>query len=347
MTMVSSGPISLAGNATTGGLNQSINIELGQSATATISLNDSNVRTLLGVPSGAISLNDAYGKSNIFYFTVSSNQTNANLRTLAVNAGWNQTTKVVATVASNVYVYSTSTGTPGLTINGSFPNGVELVNNGFIMGMGGAGGNGGQNGSSGGTAISLGLSCTIENNSYIGGGGGGGAGSFDGGSGTGGGGGGAGGGDGGIGGNNVAPGGAGGGPGSSGANGTVGPPGGKQQFGGGGGGGRIMPGTGGAGAPDFPSAGNMYGRGGGSGGGGGNFGPGGRGSGGAGGSAGNAGQNGNTASGGPNGGGGGGGYGASGGSGYLRSGGSGGLCVALNGNTATFTVTGTRYGSIS
>jgi hypothetical protein len=344
--MVSSGPISLAGNATTGGLNQSINIELGQSATATISLNDSNVRTLLAVPSGAISLNDAYGKANQFAFTISSNQTNANLRTLAVNAGWNQTTKVIATIAGGVYVYSTSTGTPGLTINGSWPGGVELVNNGFIMGMGATGGSNGGNGSNGGIAISLGVSCTIANNSFIGGGGGGGAASFDGGSGTGGGGGGAGGGDGGNG-RNVAAGGAGGGPGSSGANGSVGPPGGKQQWGGGGGGGRIMPGTGGAQAPDFPSGGNMFGRGGGAGGGGGNFGPGGRGSGGAGGSAGNAGQNGNTVSGGPNGGGGGGGYGASGGSGFLRSGGTGGRCVALNGNTATFTVTGTRYGAIS
>lgn len=345
MTMVSSGPISLGGNATTGGLNQSINIELGQSATATISLNDSNVRTLLAVPSGAISLNNAYGKANQFAFTISSNQVNANLRTLAVNAGWNQNSKVVATVASNIYIYSTSTGTPGLTINGSWPGGIELVNNGFIMGMGGDGGSGG-NGSAGGTAISLGVSCTIANNSFIGGGGGGGAASFQGGA-NGGGGGGAGGGTGGTGGNNVAPGGAGGGPGSSGANGSVGPVGGKQQYGGGGGGGRIMPGTGGSGAPDFPGGGNMFGRGGGSGGGGGNFGPGGRGSGGAGGSAGNAGSNGNTASGGPNGGGGGGGYGASGGSGFQRSGGAGGLCVALNGNTATFTVTGTRYGNIS
>jgi hypothetical protein len=346
MTMVSSGPISLGGSATTGGLNQSINIELGQNSTATISLNNSNVRALLGVPSGAISLKNAYGKANQFAFTISSNQVNANLRTLAINAGWNQDTKVIATLASNVYIYSTSTATPGLTINGSFPNGVELINNGFIMGMGGGGGSSGGNGSNGGTAISLGLSCTIENNSYIGGGGGGGGAAFQG-SPNGGGGGGAGGGDGGAGGSGVAPGGAGGGPGLSGANGTVGPVGGKQQFGGGGGGGRIMPGTGGAGAPDFPSAGNMYGRGGGSGGGGGNFGPGGRGSGGAGGSAGNVGTNGNTVSGGPNGGGGGGGYGASGGSGYQRSGGSGGLCVALNGNTATFTVTGTRYGSIS
>jgi hypothetical protein len=71
----------------------------------------------------------AAGES-VFLFTISSNQTNANLRTLAVSAGWDQNSKVTATINSNIYVYSTSTGTPGLTINGSFPGGVELVNNG-------------------------------------------------------------------------------------------------------------------------------------------------------------------------------------------------------------------------
>ena len=41
-----------------------INVELGNSGTATISLNDTEVRSLLGVASGAISLNDAYGASS-------------------------------------------------------------------------------------------------------------------------------------------------------------------------------------------------------------------------------------------------------------------------------------------
>jgi hypothetical protein len=182
MTMVSSGPISLGGNATSGGLNQSINIELGQSATATISLNDSNVRTLLAVPSGTISLNNAYGKSNVFVITISSNQTNTNLRTLAVNGGWNQDSKVIATINAGVYVSSNSTNTPGLTINGSFPGGVELVNNGFIIGMGGTGGAPGNDqgtfggpGGTGGLALSVSSAVTINNGSgTIGGGGGGG-----------------------------------------------------------------------------------------------------------------------------------------------------------------------------
>lgn len=194
MTMVSSGPISLGGNATTGGLNQSINIELGQSATATISLNDSNVRTLLAKTGAGttISLNDAYGKANQFAFTISSNQTNANLRTLAVSAGWNQSSKVVATISGGVIISSNSTGTPALTVNGSFPGGVDLINNGVIVGMGGAGGRGassnlfpnaaGQPGGAGGLALSVSTAVTITNGSGTiagGGGGGGGGGNFD------------------------------------------------------------------------------------------------------------------------------------------------------------------------
>jgi len=59
MALNASGPISLAG--TTAG--QSVQLELGGNGTSTISLNDSNVRSLLGVSSGAISLYSAYGKS--------------------------------------------------------------------------------------------------------------------------------------------------------------------------------------------------------------------------------------------------------------------------------------------
>lgn len=61
MTLASSGEISLGGSTA----NRSINLELGQAATATISLNDANVRTLAGVASGAIVVpTDFYGKSN-------------------------------------------------------------------------------------------------------------------------------------------------------------------------------------------------------------------------------------------------------------------------------------------
>lgn len=166
-----------------------INVELGVSGTTQASLGQTSYRTLAGVPSGAISMSNFYGKANQFAFTISSNQTNANLRTLAVNAGWNQSSRVVATINAGIFVYSTSTGTPALTVNGSFPGGVELVNNGTIQGMGGAGGAGGGTanfpnsgpaagsaGASGGLALSVSSPVSINNAGRIAGGGGGGGG---------------------------------------------------------------------------------------------------------------------------------------------------------------------------
>lgn len=178
MTLPSSGPISLS----------QVNTELGLSSTALITMNDSAVRTLFQkTGSGTtISMSDGYGKANQFAFTISSNQTNANLRTLAVNAGWNQSSKVVATIGSGVYISSNSTGTAALTVNGSFPGGVELINTGLIIGMGGAGGNApnvnngsltssATNGGAGGLALSVSVAISINNGSgTIGGGGGGG-----------------------------------------------------------------------------------------------------------------------------------------------------------------------------
>ena len=176
MALPSSGAISL---------NQ-VNVELGLSGTAPISMGASNVRTLFGVASGAISMSNGYGKANAFNLTIASNTTNLNLRTAALAAGWNGTTKVIATINSGVYVYSTSTGSYALTINGSFPGGVELVNNGVIVGRGGAGGVGDNNpgaGSSGGPGLLVQSSVSINNASGRiagggGGGGGGGAGTF-------------------------------------------------------------------------------------------------------------------------------------------------------------------------
>jgi len=166
-----------------------INTELGLSSTATISLNDAAVRTLAGVGASpaTIAITDLSGKSNTFSFTISTGQTNANLRTLAVNAGWPGASKVIATIGSGIYISSNSTGTPALTVNGSFPGGVELINNGLIVGMGGNGGagrnvasgpsgNGGSAGSAGGLALSVSVALTLNNAGTVAGGGGGGGG---------------------------------------------------------------------------------------------------------------------------------------------------------------------------
>ena len=186
MTMVSTGPISIGGSATSGGLNQSINIELGRAATATSSLNESALRTLAGVPSGAISLSNFYGKSNAFAFTISTSASNIDLRAAAVTAGWNQNSLLIATIAGGVTISSSSTGSPALTISGLFPSGVQLVNDGVVVGRGGNGGNGGvvsfpsagSGGSGGGAGTGLSVSSPIQitNNGTIAGGGGGGGG---------------------------------------------------------------------------------------------------------------------------------------------------------------------------
>jgi len=71
MTLNASGPISLGG-ATVG---QSINLELGNAATAVASINSTPFRTLAGVASGTITLSNFYGKSAGSYWALTSNVT--------------------------------------------------------------------------------------------------------------------------------------------------------------------------------------------------------------------------------------------------------------------------------
>jgi hypothetical protein len=60
MPLNASGPLSLGGST----VGESVNLELGKSATALISMNDSDLRTLFGVASGQISMSQGYGKSS-------------------------------------------------------------------------------------------------------------------------------------------------------------------------------------------------------------------------------------------------------------------------------------------
>lgn len=129
-----------------------------------------------------------------FPFSISSDTANLDLRTAALAAGWNGTSKPVCTINSGVLVYSTSTGSYALTISGSFPAGVELINNGTILGKGGAGGRGaqpgacgacfagysyrGDPGSNGGPALYVTTAVKINNVNRIAGGGGGGGGGY-------------------------------------------------------------------------------------------------------------------------------------------------------------------------
>lgn len=63
MTLVACGRISAVGNATRGGLNESVAEEMGRAAGATFSFAESDARALAGKPTGAISLSDFYGKT--------------------------------------------------------------------------------------------------------------------------------------------------------------------------------------------------------------------------------------------------------------------------------------------
>jgi hypothetical protein len=188
MALNGTGPISFGGSTA----GQSINLELGQSATAQISLNDTNVRSLAGKASGAVIVpTDFYGKAVGFTFnrTLSTNTANYNLRADAVASGWNQTTPLIATVtiSTGVYVYSTSTGAYAFQTGNTFPAGssLRLINNGTILGMGGNAGAGPQTtttgtsasaGAVGGPALLAQYALAITNNGVIGGGGGGGGG---------------------------------------------------------------------------------------------------------------------------------------------------------------------------
>jgi hypothetical protein len=181
MALPTSGPLSLAQIQTEFGGSNPIGLNEYYAGGANVPSGTSG--TYGAVPSsGTISIRNFYGTQKVaptFTFTISSNQDRANLRSLAVAAGWNQSSAVIATLAGGVWIYSATTATPALTIDGSWPGGVTLINNGNIVGMGGAGGGGGNtlgSGGNGGTALAVSVPVTIQNNSNVAGGGGGGGG---------------------------------------------------------------------------------------------------------------------------------------------------------------------------
>jgi hypothetical protein len=334
MALNPSGPMSIGGSI----VGQSINLELGLAADANSSIGQANFRELAKIPSGVISLSDFYGKSNVTTIEITENRTQYVLSPAVVPDYVAGGTKVQLNIGEDVYLYATNTSVAALTITG-FVSGDEvlIVNEGYILGMGGQGGlidsypQYGY-GVAGGPAISLGFNATIENNRYICGGGGGGSMDFN----FDGGGGGAGGGKGGNAG--YAPllgndGGLGGAPGMAGGNGR------SPQAGGGGG--RIVPGIGGLGGVLDSGE----GKGGGAGGGG------------AaaaqeeyiadGGAGGTGGSPGNTGGLPTWGGAGGGGWGATGGKSYYPSDNHGGKAIALNGYTVTRYGPGFYYGAVS
>ena len=179
MTLPVSGPISA----------NAINVELMLDPTAPMSLDGPAARELFARLTGEISYDHGHGKSSTVFITYNPAGGFAhgvNLRQIAIDAGWNQTAYVEVTISPSTVIYSTSTSIPSLTVDGSFPNGVKLINAGVIMGRGGSGGIGGHGdwgngpsgtpGGTGGTGVNISTSVTIENAGTIAGGGGGGGG---------------------------------------------------------------------------------------------------------------------------------------------------------------------------
>ncbi len=118
---------------------------------------------------------------NSFKFAVAGNQAGGNLRSLALGAGWNGIGKVVATIATGYYCAASGYGGVGLTVNGSFPNGVALIISFGAYIYGGAGAGAPDTGSSaniagsaGGVALAVSVPIFVTNNGTIAGGGGGG-----------------------------------------------------------------------------------------------------------------------------------------------------------------------------
>jgi hypothetical protein len=151
-----------------------IRVELNK--TGTTSLQDTDVRGLVDKNQGeTISLDDFYGAENIYEVFVTADALNLNVSTYAVANGWDGTTPLLLTVNAGVWLYSNSTSTAGLIIPSSMNGLLTLVNNGNIIGDGGA------PNAAGGDAISnsaTGVSITNNSGAYIAGGGGGGGGTF-------------------------------------------------------------------------------------------------------------------------------------------------------------------------
>jgi hypothetical protein len=73
--------------------------------------------------------------------TLASNQINYTLGTAQIPGYASGTTDVTLVVNSGVYVYSTNTANAGLTVAAlAAGDTVSIINNGFIIGQGGAGG---------------------------------------------------------------------------------------------------------------------------------------------------------------------------------------------------------------
>ena len=141
---------------------QQVNVELGDTGTDEIAMDDSDVRGLFDVASGAIDMSDGFGKSNEVGINASA-ASSANLKTLFDN----NTAGLWASSTGKRYTIASGTAMGILTLPTGMGGTLTIDNAGTITGTGGTG-----NGGAGGHAITMNSSVTINNTGTISGGGG-------------------------------------------------------------------------------------------------------------------------------------------------------------------------------
>ena len=177
MALPSSGTISL----------NDCHMELGASSGTTVSMNDSDMRSLAQVSSGAISLSNFHGKANEMTFVATAGPTNGYMFNANVVASQISgfSSGMTLRIPSNVYIQAVYNTDSALTLD--IP--CTIINEGRIIGCGGRGGSYGWPsfmnpgaGQDGGNAINVtsnGVTIINQSSGYIAGGGGGGACGYD------------------------------------------------------------------------------------------------------------------------------------------------------------------------
>ncbi len=129
--------------------------------------------------SGEIQFSDFYGAVAATVITISSNQTNYNIKTAVVAAGGDQNTPVILTINSGVTISGNSASTPAMKTDTGWGSGntINITNNGSIVGSSGSNTSG--NPSSGGGQGGVGGSNQPNKNGSSGGAGAAGSGSAD------------------------------------------------------------------------------------------------------------------------------------------------------------------------
>jgi hypothetical protein len=146
---------------------QQVNVELGNSATASINMGSSSVRSLFGISDGAIDMSDGFGKSSELGLTASA-ASSANLQTLFdanTSGSWTGST-------AKRYTINSGTTMGLITVPASMGGTLIIDHAGAIQGTGGS-----ANGGAGGTAMTIqstGVTINMASGSSISGGGSGG-----------------------------------------------------------------------------------------------------------------------------------------------------------------------------